>query len=432
MTAMISNNIAMAADAGANVASQDVQNKLTALGGSKNLSPEAKAKKLREACEGFESIFIQKMWQEMRKTVPQNGMMHSKEEHYWQDMYDQELAKKMTTAGGIGLADMMYEQLSRNLVSASRGTASAMAQQRAFVPEAAPMMAAGSNADETTDAAPQTDNMGKPQVLAPNINAAKIPAAKAPAMTAASIYDGAAPVQDHGPAPEAAKAAPAKAEVAENRVAPAVDPALDNPAVSQALASLKQEQHRRNQNGTAPVAPAAAAQAATVTPEQAFAAAAQPTHHEMSPIERAQMVRRDIGDQLGSRGVRNPIKPQTAKAQARTENARARREAKRSFETQPELARANTAEVTPRNSRAGAGIAAYHAQQNAAGGVAPIAPLTATAPLAPAAPTAPAAPVAQNEGPVIAPLTTGTAPKLDGAQAQVSGIPPLTASDMRI
>ena len=109
MTAMISNNIAMAADAGANVASQDVQNKLTALGGSKNLSPEAKAKKLREACEGFESIFIQKMWQEMRKTVPQNGMMHGKEEHYWQDMYDQELAKKMTSAGGIGLADMMYE-----------------------------------------------------------------------------------------------------------------------------------------------------------------------------------------------------------------------------------------------------------------------------------------------------------------------------------
>ena len=431
MTAMISNNVAMAADAGANVASQDVQNKLTALGGSKNLSPEAKAKKLREACEGFESIFIQKMWQEMRKTVPQNGMMHGKEEHYWQDMYDQELAKKMTSAGGIGLADMMYEQLSRNLVSASRGTASAMAQQqRAFVPEAAPMMPATATAENTDGEAARADAALKPQMRAPNINATK-----APVMAAASIYDGAAPVQDHGPAPETAKAA--KAEAAENRVAPAVDPALDNPAVSQALASLKQEQHRRNQNGTAPMAPAAAAQAATVTPEQAFAAAAQP-HHEMSPIERAQMVRRDIGDQLGSRGVRNPIKPQTAKAKARTEGARAQREAKRSFEKQPELARANTAEVTPRNSRAGAGIAAYHAQQNAANGVAPIAPLTTTAPLTPAAPAAPASPaapvtpVAQNEAPVIAPLTVGTAPKLDGTQAQISGIPPLTASDMRI
>lgn len=420
MTAMISNNIAMAADAGANVASQDVQNKLTALGGSKNLSPEAKAKKLREACEGFESIFIQKMWQEMRKTVPQNGIMHGKEEHYWQDMYDQELAKKMTSAGGIGLADMMYEQLSRNLVSASRGTASAMAQQRAFVPEAAPMMpvASASPAEEAKGEAAQADNVAKPQMRAPNL-------------TAASIYDGAAPVQDHGPAPEADKAAPAKADAADNRVAPAVDPALDNPAVSQALASLKQEQHRRNQNGTAPVAPAAAGQTATVTPEQAFAAAAQPNHHEMSPIERAQMVRRDIGDQLGSRGVRNPIKPQTAKAQARTENARARREARRGVGQQPELARANTAEVTPRNSRAGAGIAAYHAQQDAVAG-APIAPLTATAPAAPAAPMAPATPVAQNAAPAIAPLTAGTATKLDAAQAQTSGIPPLTVSDLRI
>ncbi|MBG3876989.1 peptidase M23, partial [Desulfovibrio oxamicus] len=83
----------------------------------------SKEQKLREACEGFESIFVQKMWEQMRATLPKEGYLHSKEEEFWQSMFDQELAKKMTSAGGIGLADMIYEQLSSKLTDASRTTA---------------------------------------------------------------------------------------------------------------------------------------------------------------------------------------------------------------------------------------------------------------------------------------------------------------------
>ncbi len=83
----------------------------------------SKEQKLREACEGFESIFVQKMWEQMRATLPKEGYLHSKEEEFWQSMFDQELAKKMTAAGGIGLADMIYEQLSTKLTDASRTTA---------------------------------------------------------------------------------------------------------------------------------------------------------------------------------------------------------------------------------------------------------------------------------------------------------------------
>lgn len=83
----------------------------------------SKEQKLREACEGFESIFVQKMWEQMRATLPKEGYLHSKEEEFWQSMFDQELAKKMTSAGGIGLADMIYEQLSTRLTDASRTTA---------------------------------------------------------------------------------------------------------------------------------------------------------------------------------------------------------------------------------------------------------------------------------------------------------------------
>lgn len=78
--------------------------------------------RLREAVEGFEAIFVQKMWQQMRANVPKEGYLHSKNEEMWQSMYDQELSKKMTEAGGIGLSDMLYEQLKSKLDDASRAS----------------------------------------------------------------------------------------------------------------------------------------------------------------------------------------------------------------------------------------------------------------------------------------------------------------------
>lgn len=86
----------------------------------------AKEKKLREAAEGFEAIFIQQMWQSMRASLPKEGIMHSREEQFWQGMYDQELGKSMASAGGIGLADMMMSQLSKKLENASEVTAENM------------------------------------------------------------------------------------------------------------------------------------------------------------------------------------------------------------------------------------------------------------------------------------------------------------------
>ncbi|MEE0814835.1 MAG: rod-binding protein, partial [Desulfovibrio fairfieldensis] len=163
---------------------RELQAKLAGLGdlGGKKISPEAKAKKLREACEGFESVFIQKMWQEMRNTLPKNGLLHGRDEQYWQDMYDQELSKSMTSAGGIGLADMMYEQLSRNLVSASRGTAGS-GRGASFTPTAAPLLQAAPKTPEVTAVAD-----------APSA-APAAPAAQAAGRRDAvpSVYDGAAP-----------------------------------------------------------------------------------------------------------------------------------------------------------------------------------------------------------------------------------------------
>lgn len=226
-------------EAGASEVSRNAfQSRLAGLGklGGANVSPEQKEKKLREACEGFESIFIQKMWEEMRKTLPKSTLLHGREEQFWQGMYDQELAKKLTSAGGIGLADMMYAQLSRSLGDASRATATdaAGAQPRAFVPEAAPMLpaataeparaadAAAPDAENVASAAQQNrqaEQRGNAAVAAARQQPAPGNAAAAPAQQPTirpdAIYEGEAPsAPQAGDAPsqrDSAQAAPAAA-----------------------------------------------------------------------------------------------------------------------------------------------------------------------------------------------------------------------------
>ena len=68
----------------------------------------AAQRKLKEACQGFEAIFLQRVWEQMRKNVAKEGYLHSRDEEAYQGMFDQELVKKMADAGGIGLAEKAY------------------------------------------------------------------------------------------------------------------------------------------------------------------------------------------------------------------------------------------------------------------------------------------------------------------------------------
>ncbi len=90
----------------------------------RNLTPGGtQEKKLREATEGFEAMFIQKLWQQMRKSVPKEGYLHSQEEDAYLSMFDEELSKKMASAGGIGLGDMLYRELQEQLSRTAGATA---------------------------------------------------------------------------------------------------------------------------------------------------------------------------------------------------------------------------------------------------------------------------------------------------------------------
>ncbi len=110
----------------------------------------ARERKLRKACEGFEAVFIQKMWESMRASLPKEGLMHSREEQFWQGMYDQELGKSMAAAGGIGLADMMVSQLSRNLRSATQVAVGRRTRTRLDIPPVPllPPAASGTGAEQ--------------------------------------------------------------------------------------------------------------------------------------------------------------------------------------------------------------------------------------------------------------------------------------------
>lgn len=71
-------------------------------------------KKLREACEGFEAMFLSMMYKQMRATVPESDLFGKKSNaiKIFEDMRDTELMNQAAKSGSIGLADMMMKQLS--------------------------------------------------------------------------------------------------------------------------------------------------------------------------------------------------------------------------------------------------------------------------------------------------------------------------------
>ncbi len=83
----------------------------TAAGKTARQSPDD-PDKLQAACKGFESLFINQMMQQMRKTVPQDGLFNGgRAEKIYTEMLDSEMAQSISNRGGMGLAAMLYRQL---------------------------------------------------------------------------------------------------------------------------------------------------------------------------------------------------------------------------------------------------------------------------------------------------------------------------------
>ncbi|WP_434563887.1 flagellar assembly peptidoglycan hydrolase FlgJ [Pseudomonas sp. Z4-20] len=93
---------------------------------------------LRKVAQEFESLFLGEMLKSMRSATEALGKdnpMNTPEAKQYQEMYDQQLAVSMSReGGGIGLADVLLRQMSKNkpLASGEAATLSAAKQQEAL------------------------------------------------------------------------------------------------------------------------------------------------------------------------------------------------------------------------------------------------------------------------------------------------------------
>ena len=73
---------------------------------------ETRDEKMLEAAKGFENQFVRQMITEMRKTVPKSELVdETMADDIYRDQLDNQYANMWVNNGGIGLADMIYQQL---------------------------------------------------------------------------------------------------------------------------------------------------------------------------------------------------------------------------------------------------------------------------------------------------------------------------------
>ena len=78
---------------------------------------KASSDELMDACRQFEAYFVEQMYKAMLKTVPQNEEMSnytSTVMDYYKDQMVQSMAEETASGSGLGLAQMLYEQMRRN------------------------------------------------------------------------------------------------------------------------------------------------------------------------------------------------------------------------------------------------------------------------------------------------------------------------------
>jgi flagellar protein FlgJ len=82
------------------------------------LSPnrQAEEKKLQDACKQFESLFLNQLFTQMRKSIPKCDLFgEGKDREMFDEMMDTERAKAWSESGGIGLANLLYQQMKNTI-----------------------------------------------------------------------------------------------------------------------------------------------------------------------------------------------------------------------------------------------------------------------------------------------------------------------------
>jgi peptidoglycan hydrolase FlgJ len=119
------------------------------------LSNQDSKKALREAAKQFEALFFHMLVKSMRDATIKSGLSDSQQTQFYTEMYDQQLSQTLASKG-VGLADMMVEQLTRTFGEFDQTTPlTKLTEDKPFVPY---------SRDEPDDRTvpPQTNQVNRP------------------------------------------------------------------------------------------------------------------------------------------------------------------------------------------------------------------------------------------------------------------------------
>ena len=82
---------------------------------SRDVGGEGQKQAVRQAAQQFEAVFMNMLMKSMRDTLPKDGMLESDTTRAYTEMFDQQIAQKLSEKG-VGLADMIVRQLERRSI----------------------------------------------------------------------------------------------------------------------------------------------------------------------------------------------------------------------------------------------------------------------------------------------------------------------------
>ncbi len=104
---------------------EKIQDALTSAASGKNgvsgKNGEVNDPELMEACKTFEAYFLEQVFKEMEKTVPEHDYGDQATNNlvdYFKGNTIQSMAEQVADGEGLGLARQLYEQMSRNAAAA--------------------------------------------------------------------------------------------------------------------------------------------------------------------------------------------------------------------------------------------------------------------------------------------------------------------------
>lgn len=88
----------------------------------KEAQSEKDDKKLMETCKSLEAVFVNMMFKQMQSTVQKTGLADGGfAEDMYNDMLTEKYSEEATKGSGLGLAQIMFKQLSKMNTNKSEG-----------------------------------------------------------------------------------------------------------------------------------------------------------------------------------------------------------------------------------------------------------------------------------------------------------------------